>query len=162
MDITTILNKKGPAAAAAAEAQLQQQLAQAAQMTSRTPSEMGSEHGASQPNDHPALYPPSSQPLHPMANIPQEMRYPSPQPGQGPPPMLHNGYIRDDFTSSTKYVHSFNTGPGRSNGEPAPKTFQCQTCEKGFARRSDLARHGKEFQTTDCFSCAVQVLTLLL
>jgi hypothetical protein len=25
-----------------------------------------------------------------------------------------------------------------------PKAFACSTCGKGFARRSDLARHGKE------------------
>lgn len=35
-------------------------------------------------------------------------------------------------------------GPGRpSSGDPFSKAFPCSVCSKGFARRSDLARHGK-------------------
>jgi hypothetical protein len=34
-------------------------------------------------------------------------------------------------------------GPGRPpSGDPSAKAFPCSSCGKGFARRSDLARHG--------------------
>lgn len=37
------------------------------------------------------------------------------------------------------------TEPGRNStgGSGLPKAFACSTCAKGFARRSDLARHGE-------------------
>lgn len=144
MDITTILNKKGTAAAVAAEAQLQQQLVQGTRIKSQTPSEMGSEHGTSQNGDQPNIYAPTSQPHPHLAGIPQ---YHSPSQGSAGLPTVRSDYIRDG-QGDVKYLQNGNSGHGRANGEPVPKTFHCSTCSKGFARRSDLARHGKTFITS--------------
>lgn len=138
MDIPTILNEKGTAAAAAAKAQLQQQLAQGTHIKSQSPSEMGSENGTSQNGDQPNIYNPTSQP-QPLSTIPQ---YHSPPQSSVVNSAARSDYIQND-QGKIEYLQNDSSGRTRANGEPAPKTFHCSTCGKGFARRSDLARHGK-------------------
>jgi hypothetical protein len=40
----------------------------------------------------------------------------------------------------------YNKPPEMAPAQPQPKAYPCTTCGKGFARRSDLARHGKSSQ----------------
>ncbi|EEQ88156.1 zinc finger protein 58 [Blastomyces dermatitidis ER-3] len=137
MDITNILNEKGTAAAAVAKAQLHQHLTQGTHIKSQTPSEMGSENGTSQNGDQSNIYPPTSQPHSHLAGIPQ---YHPPSQGAGGVPAARSDFVQAD-QGDVKYLPNANTGRGRASGEPAPKAFHCSTCGKGFARRSDLARH---------------------
>lgn len=76
---------------------------------------------------------------------PHDMRYPSPSAMQASMPMipqqayrLDNGYMNG--------MQQENLTPPRSAVEQV-KAFPCSTCGKGFARRSDLARHGKSYHT---------------
>lgn len=85
-----------------------------------------------------------------MANgYADQMRYPSPSAGQMGVPNPLMGYGQNAPTDQT-YAQQQPSPAAQSNGRPAgdpgpPKAFACSTCGKGFARRSDLARHG-EFQ----------------
>lgn len=121
----------------------------------RIKSENGSERGVSphpsdssryssqQPQQQLPSYP--AMPQHNLAG----MRYPSPSQMQAPMPMLNNNnYIPSPQDHA--YGQQQMPDAGQHNGgRPAsdtgpPKAFACSTCGKGFARRSDLARHGKK------------------
>lgn len=112
MDITNMLNGKGPAAvAAAAERQLQQHMAQ----------------GVS---------------YNPPPQLQQQM------------PMLPTTYVERSFQNvymqqqqqqqqqnHQREAGADDSGSSRQNSNGSVKAFACTTCGKGFARRSDLARH---------------------
>jgi hypothetical protein len=130
MDIGNILNAKGNAAAAA-EARRQQQLAQATPMSNESNSDMGSEQGSisSQP-----------QPLHPSSSIPN--KYPSPIPTAQNMHIMPSGF-QADAAQDNAYPQNGDVNALRPTSDQTSKSFACSHCNKGFARRSDLARHGK-------------------
>lgn len=135
MDFTTILNRKNSAAAAAAaaEAQLHQQYLQNAQLNQPT---MKAEPGAS--DDPVNAYPPHP-PGVPMDQGLADSFYYGQPPGATPRNM---GYVPGGYAGEPQMQQQQPMASGRTGGEAPPKTFHCGTCNKGFARRSDLARHG--------------------
>ena len=164
MDITNILNTKGGAAAAQAAGQFppnpvyHQQLMQAANAGtgSETPSERaGSPHGS----EHSSRY--SGPPMHNMNGMmngiqQQRNRYPSPtinDSTQLPGMMGDLGNVRDYYMGNPEQHDNRQMPLPRSTQQRQPsdqavpppppvKAFPCSVCAKGFARRSDLARHG--------------------
>ncbi|KAL8920121.1 MAG: hypothetical protein Q9208_006474 [Pyrenodesmia sp. 3 TL-2023] len=52
-----------------------------------------------------------------------------------------NGYAHSPTRPEDQQHHGQSLGPAPSGGGEAVKAFACATCGKGFARRSDLARH---------------------
>ncbi len=152
MDITNILNRKGSAAAAAMAAaaaaaavnndqHLQQQLAHVA---ARSPSESGSERAPSSYGSETSRYSArTAHALHAMATLPTDLRYASPTAMQAPMPafppgMVPSGPYEQGIVPSD---HPGSIPPPLAS--PTPKAFPCSSCGKGFARRSDLARHGE-------------------
>ncbi|KAJ9666628.1 hypothetical protein H2201_003287 [Coniosporium apollinis] len=168
MELGDILNTKYPAQAVLARPMqydmqqhgMQHDLQQphythAPYLNGRIKSEANSERGVSpHPSDPSSRY--SSQPAPSIPSYPQManslqngMRYPSPSAMQAPMTMLNNSYIPPHppptdhtYQQQGQQDQQVQSNGGRPTGESGPpKAFACSTCGKGFARRSDLARH---------------------
>ena len=125
-----------------------------AYINGRIKSETGSERGVSPHPSDSSRY--SSQQPQQLPPYPQmtaqhmnQMRYPSPTHMQQPIPLLNNqNYIpppEHTYAQPPPNEQAHQQAGGRpANENGPPKAFACSTCGKGFARRSDLARHGKK------------------
>lgn len=140
-----MLNSKGPAATSELHIQ---QLPKAPQILGQTSSETGSEMGNN--SDHSSGYSSrSAKALQAIPNIPNAIRYPSPSQLQHPMSIITSGYAAQNLGLENGYMPGQHqdehlSNPGRTTGNETVKAFACTTCSKGFARRSDLARHGRQ------------------
>lgn len=152
MDITTILNRKHSAALVAADAPFQHQFVPSPFGSPSSP-RMKSEPGVSEAGDHQVLaYPTHAPPLSQMTNMHQGMQYaPRTQPNTSMP-MIQNAYYPGAYPSTSPMPNGI-APPPSGRADPPPKTFYCSTCNKGFARRSDLARHGTSPTPDRTFEC---------
>ena len=136
-------------------------------LNGRIKSETGSDRTASPHPVDPRYPAPPQQPLPAYPPMPNnygtDMRYPSPSASaMGVPMPMPNGYppggqADNPYAPPQPSAEQNAQQPGgrSSNENGPPKAFACSTCSKGFARRSDLARHGKmnfvsHFLTSGC------------
>jgi hypothetical protein len=156
MDIKEIVNSKGPKGAAAAAAAAANGAAQdlhllhsISQANSIPMSDAGSERGNSPHDSEHSRYSGSRfVQLNGINGGPNGMRYPSPTAMQNALPMLQQPFRSENGFDNSMTQHESNQG-GRQSAEG--KAFPCSTCGKGFARRSDLARHGNNLSKPASF-----------
>lgn len=126
MEIDDILNARN---AAAADAQLRQQQMNSVTNMDNTAAYVMNPQVAAGMHQHHGL--PQSQNMMNYAALTQ-----APQNAQ----MMQNDLL--DGSAHDDQIQQQDANGLRPQSE-APKAFACSTCAKGFARRSDLARHGQ-------------------
>ncbi|PUU72794.1 hypothetical protein B9Z19DRAFT_620424 [Tuber borchii] len=134
MDLTNILNTKDAAAAAAG-----------AVPPLTLPLDMQKNPYLANPGAHPHS-PAASDFVSDREGSPHSSTSPSAsEHSPGAYPLPSNTFVSANGSYSSLPSGAANTaarGPGRpSSGDPYSKAFPCSVCSKGFARRSDLARH---------------------
>lgn len=156
MDIHNMLNNKGSAAAvaAAAAAAVSDQ-----QLTQQIGHAFSTAHVANGPSDsdgvsdHSSEFAPrTSRPVQTLPYVRAQIHHPSQGDVQQSMPLLasspdvHHAGLENGYTLSSGHpennqhsVQALVSGTGGAGD--AVKAFACGTCGKGFARRSDLARH---------------------
>ena len=147
MDLPNILNNRGPAAAAAAAA-ADQPLQHYSDVNGRPISEAGSERGMSpHMSDLTSRFPSRSGSQFPgmsMTSAPHlQQAFPMiPNPYPTPTESIDSGFAH----AQNDEQHADRVGNASAAGDNTSqsKAFPCSSCGKGFARRSDLARHGKK------------------
>lgn len=141
-----MLNSKGPAATtSAAEHSYQPSFVRVVHRNDQSASDAGSELESSSEQSS-AYSTRPGRPLQAMPHVPNGMRYSSPSQGEQPLSLLTSGYPTQSLGLDHDYAQYHDDTGGLpsqgSGGNDALKAFACTTCGKGFARRSDLARHG--------------------
>jgi hypothetical protein len=144
MDIGNMLNTKGAkgaaALAAAAAANGEQQMSQhhlIPHHNNHSMSETASDRGTSPHGSEHSRY--SAPGMNMNMGMP---RYPSPTAMQGALPMM-NYPPNHNFDGGMMQQENQRQPVRQPSGDiVAQKAFPCSSCGKGFARRSDLARHG--------------------
>lgn len=161
MDIKQIVNSKGSkgaaaaAAAAAANGAAQDlHLHSIPQANSFPISDNGSERGTSPHDSEHSRYS-APRVVNGFNGASNNVRYPSPTAMQNPLPGLQMPYRPDNgFHGGMMQQDNSRPVSRQPSGDgTAQKAFPCSTCGKGFARRSDLARHGKIYSKASFIIC---------
>ncbi|RKF61735.1 Zinc finger protein 420 [Erysiphe neolycopersici] len=145
MDIKEIVNSKAKGVAAAATTETQQDLHLLHSITQANQPllEVGSECDSSPLESENSRYSEqiSVKNMNGLSEPTAAMQYPSPTAMQPQAPMVSQAYRAEFFRSTTLSQNTPANRDGRKSESAAPKAFPCSSCGKGFARRSDLARH---------------------
>lgn len=151
MGITSMLNQKGAVAAAQPVVQQQPQALTPEQSVAqqlppvpldRADSPHGSEHSRySQPPMNGGLQNGRPYGSPTVMHAPLHM----PEPNMAPSGMAFPTMAADMSHAMAQFAK-----PPEAAPQPPPKAYPCSTCGKGFARRSDLARHGKLLSQSPC------------
>ena len=113
---------------------------QSSRYSSQTPQNMAYQQMANQLTNGMRYPSPQLQQQNNMTPMIQHTYHPNPTPDQTYQQQAQLGAVQPPVQQDQNSMDGARTSAGSAG---LPKAFACSTCQKGFARRSDLARHGK-------------------